>query len=94
MTDESKRRLWERIGLVVPVALLCASLAIIAWLVSGSFVSYTPAKIDADAMRTLYLERTLHFGSAIALLNALAIVFLLAGREFGRGDGPRAPPSE
>jgi hypothetical protein len=88
MSDEPKKGLWAWIAVCVPAALLCVSLLATAGLVSGSFVTYAPATIDADAMRTFYLARTLHYGFAIALLNALAIIFLFVGREFSRGDRP------
>jgi mannose/fructose/N-acetylgalactosamine-specific phosphotransferase system component IIC len=83
MSDDRKRRLWRRLGIAVPVALLCASLLTCASYALESFVSYVPAKIDANAMRTLYLEKILRFACLIAMLNVAAIVFVLAGREFG-----------
>jgi mannose/fructose/N-acetylgalactosamine-specific phosphotransferase system component IIC len=92
MSDEPKKRARAWVFFAVPVALLCATLVITAWFVSESFVTYAPATIDANAMRQVYLARMMHYGSAIALLNALAIVFLIAGREFARGD-PNGPPS-
>ena len=41
----------------------------------GSFVTYAPS-VDATAMQNIYLTRIVHYGSAIALLNALAILSL------------------
>jgi hypothetical protein len=78
---------WSRARIVaeVPAALLCISIAITAWFVFGSFVTYAPS-VDATAMQNIYLTRIVSYGSAIAILNALAIVFLGVGRKSGRGD--------
>jgi hypothetical protein len=75
MSDEPKKRPWAWIVAQVPAALLCVSLLVNAWFVFGSFVSYAPS-IDATAMQNIYLTRILCYGSAIALLNALAIASL------------------
>jgi hypothetical protein len=75
MSDEPKTRSWGWIVVQIPAALLCVSLLVTAWFVFGSFVSYAPS-VDATAMQNIYLTRILHYGSAIALLNALAILSL------------------
>jgi hypothetical protein len=59
----------------VPAALLCVSLLVNAGFVFGSFVTYAPS-VDATAMQNIYLTRIVHYGSAIALLNAFAILSL------------------
>jgi hypothetical protein len=50
-------------------------LLVTAWFVLGSFVTYAPS-VDATAMQNLYLTRIVRYGSAIAHLNALAILSL------------------
>src|SRR5580692_7063607 len=75
MSDEPKKRSWAWIFAQIPAALLCISLLVNAWFVFGSFVTYAPS-IDASAMQNIYLARIVHYGSAIALLNGLAILSL------------------
>ncbi len=75
MSDEPKNGSQAWMLAQVPAALLCVSLLVDAWFVLGSFVTYAPS-IDASAMQNIYLARIVHYGSAIALLNALAILSL------------------
>jgi hypothetical protein len=75
MSDELKRPSWAWMVAQVPSALLCVSLLVNAWFVFGSFVTYA-SSVDATAMQNIYLTRIVHYGSAIALLNALAILSL------------------
>ena len=82
MNDEPKQpRAW--VVIAFPLALLRASLLIDALLILGSFVTYTPA-IDATTMQNIYIGRILHYGSAIGLLNLLAIASLVTSREVWR----------
>jgi hypothetical protein len=83
MSDEPKKRSRAWTVIALPIVLLCASLLTNAWLIAGSFVSYTPA-IDATTMQNMYLARIVNYGSAIALLNVLAIASLITGREVWR----------
>ena len=75
MSDEPKKRSRAWMLAQVPALLLCVSLLVDAWFVFGSFVTYAPS-IDASAMQNIYLARIVHYGSAIALLNGLAILSL------------------
>ena len=75
MSDELKKPPWAWMVAQVPAALLCVSLLVNAWFVFGSFVTYA-SSVDATAMQNIYLTRIVHYGSAIALLNALAILSL------------------
>jgi hypothetical protein len=75
MSDQPKRPSWAWMVTQVPAALLCVSLLVNAGFVFGSFVTYAPS-VDATAMQNIYLTRIVHYGSAIALLNALAILSL------------------
>jgi hypothetical protein len=85
MSYEPKK--WSRARIVaeIPAVLLSISILITAWFVLGSFVTYTPS-VDATTMQNIYLTRILHYGSAVAILNILAILSMELGRKSGRGD--------
>jgi hypothetical protein len=75
----------SRIVAEIPAVLLIISILVTAWFVLGSFVTYAPS-IDATTMQNIYLTRILRYGSAIAILNALAVLSLGLGRRSRRGD--------
>jgi hypothetical protein len=85
MSYESKK--WSRAEIIaeIPAVLLTIAILVTAWFVLGSFVTYTPS-IDATTMQNIYLTRILRYGSAIAILNALAVLSIGLGRRSRRRD--------
>lgn len=66
--------------IALPVTLLTISLFVLGSFVIGSFKTYSP-EVDAVRMQNMYLSRILFYGFSIALLNGLAIAFLIASRK-------------
>ena len=64
-------------SVAISVLLLGASILVSAWFILGSFVTY--ATNDAATIQNIYLTRIVSYGSAIAVLNALAAGTLVFG---------------
>jgi hypothetical protein len=63
----------------VAMALLALSIVLTAWLILGSFVTYTPS-VTATEIQNLYLGRIVRLGATIAALQLAAIIVVLRTR--------------
>jgi hypothetical protein len=67
----------------IVVALLGISLALTAWLVFGSFVTYAPS-VSATKIQNIYIARNVRMGLLIGVLQAAAMIVVLVDQRISR----------